>query len=210
MAINFNCDTRVVFAGEGMTPGGAADAEGVASGYVRCVRDFIRAQHPPTAPIVIDRCGRGRIADLAARWNQDVIAQRPDILTVHFDVGALSTPPDQVSSDQYFAVFRQLLVQAKEFLPTCRLIFCQPAALWSKAAVQADDRLRPYVQAVYKLNAEFDGEVIVPLHEALLYARRIRPDIQWFTDQSALTPSGHMLVAHTWMESCGIVRRAFA
>jgi lysophospholipase L1-like esterase len=210
MAISFNRDTRFLFAGDTMTEAErTADPEGLGSGYVQIVRDFIRAQHPPTAPIVINRGQRGRTVDVAARWKEDVLAERPDVLSIHFDLNAASNPPEQLSVDQYHAVYRQVLVQTREFLPKCKLVFCQPAAVWSKTAVEADEKLRPYAQALFELNAEFDGEVIVPLHEAFVFSRRARPDVQWFVDQSTLTPSGHMLVAYTWLESCGMVKRAF-
>jgi len=131
------------------------------------------------------------------------------VLSMHFDLNTASNMPEQVSVDQYHAVYRQVLVQTKEFLPRCKLVFCQPTALWSKSAVEADDRIRPYVQSIAELKEEFGGEVIVPLHEAFVFSRRARPDVQWFVDQSTLTSSGHMLVAYTWLESCGMVKRAF-
>jgi acyl-CoA thioesterase-1 len=209
MAITFNKETRFVFAGDGMTDADpAGDTDGLGTGYVRMIRDYLLAQHPPTAPLVINRGGRGRIVELAAQWKEQVIAQRPDVLSLLFDLNPASNPPSEVTVDQYHAVYRQILVQTREYVPRCRIVFCQPPALWSKTAVEADEQLRPYAYALMELNREFDGEVIVPLHEAFVYARRGRPDVRWFTDQSTLTSAGHMLIAFTWMESCGLVRSA--
>ena len=210
MAISFNRDTRFLFVGDSITESGRAnDPEGLGFGYVRFVRDFIRAQHPPTAPIVINRGHLGRMVDLAARWKEDVIAERPDVLSIHFDLNAGSNPPEQLTVDQYHAVYRQVLVETLEFLPRCKLVLCQPTALWSRNAVEGDERLRPYGVTLAELSSEFGAEVIVPLHEAFVFTRRARPDVKWFVDQSTLTSSGHMLVAYTWLESCGMVKRAF-
>jgi acyl-CoA thioesterase I len=210
MAISFNRDSRFLFVGDSMTESGRAnDPEGLGSGYVRFVRDFIRAQHPPTAPTVINRGHLARMVDVAARWKQDVIAERPDVLSIHFDLNAATNPPEHLSVDQYHAVYRQVLVETREFLPSCKLVLCQPTALWSRVAIEADERLRPYGVSLAELRTEFGAEVIVPLHEAFVFTRRVRPDVQWFVDQSTLTSSGHMLVAYTWLESCGMVKRAF-
>lgn len=209
MAITFNRDTRFVFAGDGLTEAGReGEQEGLGGGYVRDIRDCLLAQNPPTAPVVINRGGRGRIADLAGRWNEQVVAERPDVLSVMFDLNSASNPPSEVTADQYHALYRQVLVQTMERLPRCRLVLCQPAALWSKTAVEADEQLRPYVNALLALNSEFNAEVVVPIHEAFVYARRSRPDVRWFIDQSTLTSAGNMLIAFTWMECCGLVRSA--
>lgn len=209
MAIIYNKDARFVFAGDAVTSAGReGDPEGLGSGYVRTIRDYLLAQHPDTAPLVMNRAGRGRIVDMAAQWKEQVIAERPDVLSILFDLNSESNPPSEVTVDQYHAIYRQILVQTMELLPRCRLVLCEPTALWSKTAVEADEQLRPYVKATMALNREFDAEVIVPVHEAFVYARRSRPDVRWFADQSTLTSAGHMLIAFTWMESCGLLRSA--
>ena len=213
MAINFNKDTRFLFVGDSVTEGGrTTDPGGIGDSYVRITRDLLRARHPPTAPIVINRGAANlRLSELAARWSQDVIAERPDLISILIGVNDATSGPQTstagASIAQFATIYRHILTRTAEHLPRCTLVLCEPAALWSATSVHADENLRPYMHTLTEIAREFKAYCIVPLHSAFVYARRARPDIAWVRDDGQPTSSGHALIAHTWMEETGILPR---
>ncbi|HEY2586590.1 MAG TPA: GDSL-type esterase/lipase family protein [Tepidisphaeraceae bacterium] len=212
MAIPFNKDTRFLFIGDAPTEAGRpTDPEEMGWGYVRFVRDFLRARHPAIAPIVVNRGANGlRLVDWLERWPREALAQRSDVVSIHFDVPAPSGPPGAPASKvvEYLTLYRQILEQTSERLPNCKLVLCQPAAVWTASSFEAADALRPYVHGVMELAREFNAASIVPMHEALVYARRSRPDIGWIESDGQFTSSAHMVIAYTWLEEHGMVPRA--
>lgn len=212
MAITFNRETRFLFVGDSITDSGRADdPEGVGLGYVRLVRDYIRAKHPQTAPLVLNRARPGeQIADLKARWEQDVVAERPDLVSILIGTtDPLATGPREPghSIDEFRAIYRQILEQTRARLPRCKLVLCEPTALWSRAPVQGDDLLRPYVSALVEMGREYGASAVVPLHAAFVWARRVRPEVAWVAADGRPTSSGHMLIASTWLEETEISPR---
>jgi lysophospholipase L1-like esterase len=212
MAITYNKETRFLFIGDGPTDAGrASDPEEIGAGYVRAIRDFLRARHPTTAPIVVNRGATGlRLADWLERWPREALAQRSDVVSMHFDVPAPTGAPGTTASKvaEYLALYRQILQQTRERLPNCKLVLCQPAAVWTTASFEADAALRPYMHGLMELGREFSIETLVPVHEALVYARRSRPDIGWITSDGQFSSSAQMVIAYTWLEEQGMVPRA--
>src|SRR5688500_12163912 len=84
MALEFSRDSKLLFIGDSITDAGrAADSEDIGSGYVRMIRDLLRADDHANAAQVINRGMSGdKIVDLKARWERDVIAIRPNVLSI--------------------------------------------------------------------------------------------------------------------------------
>src|SRR3989442_15766615 len=84
MPLNLNASTRLLFIGDSITDcGRREDPEAVGSGFVRGIRDWLRAADPANAPIVINHGVSGnKITDLQKRWQRDVIDQAPDVVSV--------------------------------------------------------------------------------------------------------------------------------
>lgn len=216
MAVTFNKDSRFLFVGDRITAAGReTDSEGTGHGYVRIIRDFLRAKHPPIAPIVINRgSARERLPELAASWEREVIAERPDLVSILIDLNdprpAMPGGHAEPSLDQFRTVYRHILSQTAESLPDAKVVLCEPAALWSTAPVEADEVLRPYVHSLMEIAREFDAKAIVPLHSAFVYVRKARPDIDWTAADHQPTSSGHAVIAYTWLEELGIATRSYA
>ena len=212
MAIRYNRDSRFLFIGDGPTDvGRAPDPEEIGTGFVRDIRDYLRANRPSTAPIIVNHGASGlRLAEWLERWPHDALGQRPDVISLHFDVPDPSGAPASGGTKpaEFLTLYRELLAQTKEGLPDCQIVLCQPAAAWSAAAYEADDALRPYVRGLLELAREFRVESIVPVHEALVYVRRVRSDIAWITSDGRFTSGAHMLFAYTWLEQNGLAPRA--
>lgn len=215
MALPFNQNGRFLFVGDELTDCGRfSDPEEVGQGYVRMIRDYLRARHAPTAPHVLNRGVAGApITELASRWEKDVLAERPDMISIQLEPTDANRGAGHqgggMSVDQYRSVYRQMLVQTKERLPRCRLVLCEPAGLWTNAPAEMDEKLHPFRDTVNALASEFGAQCVVPLHSAFVFARNARRDIQWTTDKLQPTSAGHMLIAFTWLEENEMVRREF-
>jgi len=210
MAISVNSDKRLLFVGDSITDCARCDdPEQIGTGYVRIIRDYMRVKHPPTAPHVINRgVGGNQILDMASRWQTDVIAQRPHILSINIGVNdvwyGFSDANRAVAPQRFGEVLHGLLTQVKHHLPECKLVMCEPSGIWTPQPAEASPRLKPYVKAVGDLAREFKADCVVPLHAAFAYAMQSRPDIQWTTDGVHPTTSGHMLIAMTWLQETGL------
>ena len=213
MAVTFHKETRFVFAGDAITSCGRSDEpENIGNGYVRIIRDFLRAKHAPTAPMVLNRGRSGNtMSEIASRWQEDVIAQKPDVVSILFDAPApLASGGTAGPLDHFRTVYRQVLEMNRRHLPECKIVLGQSPAVWSDVSTEQDEALRLCAQTVFDLAREYDSEVVVPFHEALVFARRARPDIEWIRQTGQLSSSAHMVFAFTWLEETGLVQRSFS
>ena len=65
--------------------------------------------------------------------------------------------------------------------------------------------LKPYVEAVQDAAVDFGVRNIVPLHRVFEKAGSERPDIEWAPDGVHPSPSGHMLIARSWLACMGLL-----
>ena len=83
MALPLSRDSRWIFIGDSITDAGRRQCpEEVGTGYVRDVRDWLRASIPGRAPQVLNKGISGNtISDLRRRWESDVIAHEPQLVS---------------------------------------------------------------------------------------------------------------------------------
>ncbi len=209
MILTLSPTTRLLFIGDSITDcGRSTDPDGLGQGYVRLTRDYLQCKDPANSPIVINRGISGnKVVDLAPRWEADVLAESPDILSIKIGINdvwhGLAGGPG-VPIDQFQTVYRDLLRQVKATLPECKLVLCEPSVIWRPAG-DGIALLQPYVRAVGELAREFGAEYIVPLHRAFVRAREIRPDLEWALDGVHPSSAGHMLIARTWLSATGLL-----
>ena len=208
-------ESRVLFIGDSITDAGrgADKEEQIGNGYVRLVRDLLRAKDPANAPHVINRGISGnKVTDLSARWERDVIASDPHLLSVMIGIndvwhGLNPAWAPGVDIDDYTAIYRDLLTRTRKGLPNCRVVLMEPTVIDPPAPAEGNEKLQPYVKAVNALAKEFAGTVVaaVPTHTAFVNARTARPDIVWAPDGVHPSTSGHMLIARTWLAATGLL-----
>jgi lysophospholipase L1-like esterase len=182
------------------------DPEEVGFGYVRLIRDYLRAAKPQNAPQVINMGISGnKITDLADRWEHDVIRKIPDVLSIKVAINdvwhGLQDVHAGVPADEFRRIYAQLLQQVRDRLPECTIVLCEPTVIDAPVHERGNEFLAPYIKAIRELGEEFDVSAIIPLHGAFVIATKQRPDIQWTTDGVHPTSSGHMLIARTWLET---------
>ena len=88
MALTLSREARWVFIGDSITDCGRRECpELIGNGYVRVIRDWLRAARPATAPEVINAGISGnKIGDLQGRWDEDVLALQPELVSIKIGI----------------------------------------------------------------------------------------------------------------------------
>jgi lysophospholipase L1-like esterase len=204
-------DTRLLFIGDSITDcGRREDKDALGTGYVRRVRDYLAANDPATAPVVINTGISGnKIPDLQKRWDRDVLEHRPDIVSIKIGINDVwhGLHPDRQGCpiEPFTAGYRKILTKLKQSRPACAIVLCEPSVIRPPAPAEGNERLQPYLRAVHDLAEEFGAACVVPLHGAFESAYTTRPDIAWTTDGVHPTSAGHMLIALSWLRATGML-----
>jgi lysophospholipase L1-like esterase len=167
---------RVVFVGDSITDAGRdrADRASLGDGYVGLVATDLRRETPGTEVVNVG-IGGDRAVDLERRWQDDVVAAAPDVLSVY--VGVNDTwrrfdADDPTSAEDFEATYRRLLAQVPA---GTRLILVEPFLLPVRDEQRGWlDDLAGKRAVVARLAAE-TGAPMVPLHELLTAAAGAGP-----------------------------------
>ena len=142
-ALCFDAGEKIVFIGDSITDCGRRTQEygPHGRGYVSLVRALLHARYPAHSLTIANRgIGGNTIRDLAARWQEDVLDEEPDWLSVKIginDVGRLilGLLADHVTLDEYEATYRRLLQQTPA-VTNGKLILMEPYVI--EPPVQGD------------------------------------------------------------------------
>lgn len=211
MAISFVRSNTLLFIGDSITDcGRRTDSQMLGQGYVRIVRDWLLARDPANCPFIVNTGISGnKIPDLQKRWDRDVIAHKPDVVSIMIGINdvwhGLVPGREGCPIDRFTDGYHDVLTRLKVALPDSRLVLCEPSVIDPPQDPRANDLLQPYVRVVHDLAREFAAECVVPTHQAFVQARLARPDVAWTTDGVHPTPVGHMLIARTWLMAVGLL-----
>lgn len=188
--------SRVVMAGDSITEWGRhGDPDDLGTGYVRLLADGALA----AAMVVNAGVGGDRAVELAARWDDDVLAADADLVSVYvgvndtwrrFDGGEATT------AEQFAATYRSLLVPLVQ--RGTALVLVEPFVVPVTPDQRAwDDDLAPKQAAVRGLADEV-GAAFVPLAEPMAaLAAQVGPEAV-AADGVHPTLLGHRRIADAW------------
>lgn len=211
MALKFEATSKFLFIGDSITDcGRREDPEHLGHGYVRFIREWLLARDPATAPQVINRGISGnKVTDLAARWQQDVIALEPDVLTVKIGINdvwhGLGGRSEGVPVDVFQRTYHEILALTQHLLPNCKIVLFEPSVIWPPQPVEGNGRLQPYIAAVHELAEKLNLDCGVPLHGIFEDAKAAAPAVKWAPDGVHPSSAGHMLIARAWLETTGLL-----
>jgi lysophospholipase L1-like esterase len=197
---------KLLFQGDSITDAdrgadGAPDA-GLGHGYVRLVAARLTADHPARRLVIGNRGISGnKIHDLAARWDADTIALRPDVLSILVGVNDSAT---DMPFDEFEAAYAAILEETKAKLPNVRLVLCEPFALLPNEAdgqpnvweTNVRERARIVERLATKYRAPF-----VRFQKVFDAARKRAAAEHWLYDGIHPTPAGHQLMAEEWIRA---------
>jgi lysophospholipase L1-like esterase len=171
------------------------------------VRAFVVADRPELGLSWANRgIGGDTVRDLAARWQRDVVQERPDWLSVKIginDVWRLFTgqPDDAVPIEEYESTLRALLAEAVD-RTGCRLILADPYVIESDHAEPQRAMTARYAGVVAGLAAEF-GALHVPVQAAFDRALTSTTSEDWAHDRIHPNLAGHAVIARAFLDVIG-------
>lgn len=192
---------RWLFTGDSITEWGRTDKRDphdLGRNYVRLLAE----EHLAGQTVLNTGIGGDRLSDLAERWQRDVVALAPDVLSVYIGINDTWRRYDEgvVSPVPAFARrLRELLVPfATAGTP---LVLVSPFVL----PYAEEDRnwhadLNPRVQAIAQIARELDA-VYVALQEPMTALAARIGDAAVAADGVHPTPAGHRAIADAWWQA---------
>lgn len=200
----------ILFQGDSITDDGrkkevleANDSRALGRSYAAMISGQLLLAHPEMDLKCYNRGISGnKVPDLAARWDTDTIALKPDILSIHIGVNDLwhtvafgATYKGTI--DDYETGYRELIKRSQKEIPGVRIIICEPFELRNWPA------LDPYRAVARKLADEMKL-TFVPLHSFFVEAAKSAAPEFWLWDGIHPTVAGHAIMANKWREVVGI------
>lgn len=184
----------VVFAGDSVTDcGRREDRRGLGDGYVRDLFDSLGPQRPRIVNVGISG---NRAADLEARWQTDVLARQPDVVSVLIginDTWRRYDKNDPTSTESFERSYRALLEPVR-----AKLILVEPFLLAVKDDQDAwREDLDPKIEVVRRLASEY-GALLVPADVEFNRQAAVVGATTLADDGVHPTAAGHRLLADLW------------
>ena len=197
----FQSGDKVLFIGDSITDCGRRNEHApLGHGYVRKVTELITAKYPERNITYVNKGIGGDIVEgLENRWDTDVIAEKPNWLSVKIGINNASRQhAEGVSSEEYLPVweacYRRILTRAKTELDASLFLF---EIFYIEEDVEAPRPLAvdAYNASIHTLAEEF-GARLIPTNAAFDKAVAARPGALW-TTQDGVHPNaeGHTLMA---------------
>ncbi len=197
--------TRIVFIGDSITDAGRdrSDADSYGDGYVSLLAPGLIAGGASVRNLGI---AGNRVADLAARWDDELMPTAPELLTVFVGVNEMLRrydSADPTPTDRYEATYRRLL---DEVTAACapRLVLMEPFFL------PVTDEQQPWREdldekraAVARISVDY-GAALVPLDRLFRRAAEEIPARELAPDGVHPTPAGSRLIADAWTAAASI------
>lgn len=202
----------ILFQGDSITDGSRVRTEdhcnNMGHSYPYRIAGRLGLELAERKPRFINRGVSGhRVSDLYARWNEDAIALKPDILSILIGVNDAWRIMNQLpegAADRFESGYRHLLDITKEFLPNTGLVLCEPFILNTGATAESWEGwqalLSKYQAAVRGLAQEY-GAVFVPLQEPFNAACSRAEASYWLHDGVHPSAAGHELIANEWLKA---------
>ncbi|WP_273836130.1 SGNH/GDSL hydrolase family protein [Guptibacillus sedimenti] len=191
-----------LFVGDSITDSGRnQDSEGLGNGYVRMIRDGMIKKYD--VEMINKGVSGDRITDLEERWNQDVLALQPNVVSISIGINdvwrQLDHPEmDQVTPEDFKKIYDGLVEKVNSLGAKC--ILMEPTIIEERVDSIGNQKLFPYVKIVRQLVEKYDA-VLVPTHTAFLEALQ-KGNKTLTTDGVHMTEAGNQLMAKTWLDTC--------
>jgi acyl-CoA thioesterase I len=198
-----------LFAGDSITDADRlSDPAALGRGYVRLIAEIAAGRADPLRVVNAGVSG-DRVVDLAARWQSDVIDERPDILTVLIGVNDTwrrydsGDPTSAVAFERGYAE----LLDAALTSGIQRLVLMEPFLIPIDAAQEQwrTEDLDAKIAATRALAERFDA-TLIGLDGLLNDAARQDGSTAIAADGVHPTDVGHELIARAWWEAIAPLR----
>ena len=203
----------ILFQGDSITDEGrkkdvllANDNKALGKGYAAMVSGQLLFAHPGMELKCYNRGISGnKIPDLAARWDHDVVAIKPDILSIMIGVNDLwhtfaFGSKYKATIDDYETGYRALIERTQKEVPGVRIVICEPFT------TRTSPEFKPLAQfrSVSKKLADEMKLTFVPFQSLFDEAVKAAPAEFWLWDGIHPSAAGHSIMANQWRAVVGI------
>jgi lysophospholipase L1-like esterase len=203
--------STILFQGNSITDAGrdrgryyANNSGGMGGGYVRHIVTHLLGSMPEKDFRFYNRSISGnKVFQLAARWDDDCLQLRPDVLSILIGVNDFWHTLSHGYTgtvETYETNFRNLLERTKKALPEVKFIIGEPFAVAGGSAI--DERwetFSAYRPVAKKIAADF-GAVFLPYQSIFDEALKLAPAEYWTPDGVHPSIAGSYLMAQAWLE----------
>lgn len=191
-----------VFIGDSVTDCGRLIEPPFGDGYV-----FNIAQSGRLAGEIINVGISGnRLIDLENRWNTDVLAHNPTLVSVAIginDTWRRYDDNDPTSVEDFEERYRRVLTATKAH-GNPDLVLCEPFLLEVRDEMNTwREDLDPKIAVVHKMAAEF-GAKLVPFDQHLQAKTKELPMVELADDGIHPSKVGHQIMADLWLRTVGL------
>ncbi|MNM99926.1 GDSL-like Lipase/Acylhydrolase [compost metagenome] len=201
----------ILFQGDSITDGNRDRGDDknhiLGHSYAYMIAGKLGNQYAEKQPLFVNRGVSGdRVSDLYARWNEDAISLKPDVISILVGVNdawrIASGEPSGVT-DRFERAYRHLLTETVEVLPQAQLVLCEPFVLKTGATEEKwslwTELLAGYQATVRELAVQYNA-IHVPLQDLFDAAAERMEPAYWLWDGVHPTAAGHDLIASRWLE----------
>ena len=201
---------NVLFQGDSITDAGrdkkimeANSTRAIGFGYVFLTAAQLYAENYGSELNIYNKGISGhKVHQLAARWDEDAINLKPDVLSILIginDYWHMVNGKYDGQVDRYEKDYRELLTRTKKELPNVKIIICEPFAVWGGRAItdRWEKELPAYQEAAAKLAKEFNTG-FVAYQKMFDEALKKAPASVWCPDGVHPSMAGAYLMAEAW------------
>ncbi|MDC0307957.1 MAG: SGNH/GDSL hydrolase family protein [Planctomycetaceae bacterium] len=147
-----------------------------------------------------------KVADLKARWQEDAIEMKPDLLSILIGVNDVGRKLDGVDVKTWEADYRQILSASRTANSELKIVLLDPFVVASgrlanpEAFKQWRDQVERLIPIVGRLAKEFDAVHIKTQDIFDAASKQVSPE-HWIWDGVHPLPQGHELIARNWIEA---------
>jgi len=201
----------ILFQGDSITDGGRNKKEQLANlqnssgkGYAWMAASSLLVQNPSLNLSIYNRGISGnKVHQLAARWDQDCLSLKPDLVSILIGVNdiwhGLNGRYDG-TVNTYEKDYEQLLLRTQTALPKTQIVICEPFVLKCGAV---NDKWFPefdQYRAVARKMAEKHGATFVPFQSMFDEAIKFAKPSHWAGDGVHPSAHGAALMASFWAQ----------
>jgi lysophospholipase L1-like esterase len=215
--MNIPNNSKILFIGDSITDCGRdASGEvcpwlpsfGLGQGYVSMIYGWLGAAYPEAGLRILNKGVSGNtVSDLAERWEEDVLAHRPDVLCVMIGINDVwrqfdcpLRPEVSVGPEEYRRTLENLVSTSKD--QGAAIYLASPFFIETNRADAMRGRMDEYGAIVKEMATRFEVPFL-DVQEAIdsVLAHVHSSSVAW--DRIHPSPVGHMAIARTFLKAFG-------